>query len=235
MKKIKPNLPEKKVKRAYISYIISDEIEKSLEFQGVFGIKMNPSSRIKSELRYHPDILTLNTPDDIWYCEDGYDDGSGGQKKTELKLGDAYPKDCAFNMMFVKDTLICGKKAAVSFLEDKYQTIRVNQGYVKCSTVFVDESAYITSDDGIAKVLKNLGCDVLTVSNEGILLNGFSCGFIGGCAGKISKSELVFTGKLETHKNCAEIKSFCENHGVECISLGNSQLYDYGGILPIIE
>ncbi len=227
-------MPEIRVKKAHISYIISREIEKSLENQGVFGVKMNPSGGIESELRYHPDILTLNTPDNIWYCEDGYD-GFDGQKTIKLKLGNVYPADCAFNMMFVKDTLICGKKADVSFLEDKYKTIRVNQGYVKCSTVFVDGSAYITSDDGIAKVLKTLGCDVLKVSNEGILLNGFSCGFIGGCAGKISKNELVFTGKLETYKSCADIKSFCANHGVDCISLGNSQLYDYGGILPIIE
>ena len=234
MMKIKPNLPEYKVKKAYISYILPNEIVKRLENQGVFGIKLNPSERMKSELRYHPDILTLNSPDNTWYCEDGYK-SFAGQTMTKVMLGDAYPFDCTFNMMFVNDKVICGKKADIGFLEDKYEIVRVNQGYVKCSTVFVDESAYITSDYGIADKLKKLGCDVLTVSNEGILLNGFSCGFIGGCAGKISKNEIAFTGKLENHKNCADIKSFCANYGVDCISLGNDPLYDYGGILPIIE
>ncbi len=233
MSKIKPNLPENKIKNALVSTIMPNEMLKELEIQGVFGIKMPSSVNIANELRYHPDILALNTPDNKWYSEKSYKCDINTES-TEINLSGEYPYDCTFNVMFVNGTLICGKKTDVSYLKDEYEIIRVNQGYVKCSTVFVDDMAFITSDAGIAKALKESEYDILTVDNIGIELNGFSCGFIGGCAGKISKNEIVFTGDLNKYKYASAIKSFCANYGVYCISLSEKPLYDYGGILPLI-
>lgn len=233
MSKIKPNLPENKIKNALVSTIMPNEMLKELEIQGVFGLKIDPTPNIANELKYHPDILVLNTPDNRWYSERSYK-CTINTENTEIKLSGEYPYDCIFNAMFVNEKLICGKRTDVSYLKDKYEIIRVNQGYVKCSTIFVDAMAYITSDAGIAKVLKETGCDVFIADNQGIGLNGFSCGFIGGCAGKISKNEIVFTGDINKYKYASEIKSFCANYGVNCISLSDKPLYDYGGVLPII-
>ena len=111
--------------------------------------------------------------------------------------------------------------------------ITVNQGYAKCSTVVVAEDAFITSDSGICKALRARHLDVLQVSDDMIGLNGYDHGFIGGCAGKVSKTLLVFTGRIESHPEYAAIKNFCGNRGVDIYSLGNNFLYDLGGVLPI--
>ena len=54
-------------------------------------------------------------------------------------------------------------------------------------------------------------------------------------AAKIAEDTLAFTGNLNTFKYGDDIADFCANHKVDCFSLTNKPMYDYGGILPITE
>ena len=112
----------------------------------------------------------------------------------------------------------------------------MNQNYTKCCTILVNNDAFITCDKLIGLKLRNQGYDVLTLGdNNGIELKGYSHGLIGGCAAKISEDTLAFTGNLKEYKYGDDIIDFCANHNVDCFSLTNKPMYDYGGILPITE
>ena len=93
----------------------------------------------------------------------------------------------------------------------------------------------ITSDESIYRACKKNNIDVLKTVNEGIRLRGYDHGFIGGCCGLIARDILAFSGNIEAHKNYAEIKAFASDHGVSIASLGSFDLYDIGGILPLME
>ena len=188
-----PNLPEKSVRKAFVSALLPCGMQKELNALGVECVFPQPAKNIKSELRFHPDIVMCNVDEGVWYAE------------------------------ISADTAIFGGKSI----------IKVRQSYAKCSTIAITAEAFITSDAGIYKALKARGFDVLLVTNDRIELNGYGCGFIGGCTGKVGRTLLVFTGDIKKHAQYEDIKSFCRNYGVEIYSLGNNFLYDYGGILQI--
>ncbi len=242
----KPNIPEGRVKRAFISGILPQQIVSELNDFGIRTYKLGKTKNILSELAYHPDILINNYRLGRWVVEE-----EANYLPTELpgynmieeafeKLGDLYPYDCLFNSFRIGNTVFCGKRASYTItFNTQFENIElcyVAQGYAKCSTILVSEKACITCDPGIAKELRLRGIAVLKIpDNEGVNLNGFPSGLIGGCAALISKDILAFTGNLNTYKYGADIIDFCKDFGVDAFSLTNADMYDYGGILPISE
>ena len=233
---MRPNLPENNVKAAFVSQILPYDIRNELTKAGVQCIDVKAAEYITSELKYHPDIVMLNVEEGVWYTEKSNEQMFvfGELRRLSRDLGNKYPLDCLLNHVVAGNTVICGKSTDIRIFGKEKDIIKVNQAYAKCSTVIVNESAFITSDKSIYKALKTNGFDVLLTVNDRIGLNGYSCGFIGGCAGKIAKDTIVFTGNINKHKDAANIKSFCANHQTQIISLCDRPLYDYGGILPII-
>lgn len=239
MEFVSPNLPSGRVKKIFVSAIIDNEIQNSLIGLGCEPVFLKPSPNIRSQLRFHPDILTFNVLKGIWLFETGNENMFDfcTMVYIGISLDDKYPKDCMFNMVSAGATLITGKGG---YFDDKLfesfdKIIYVKQGYAKCSTIVVDENSFITGDESIYKALKDAKFNVLQVSNEGIYLNGFSNGFIGGCAGKLDKNILAFTGNMKEYTDYKNIKDFCSNLSVEIISLSNKPLYDYGGMLPVTQ
>jgi len=232
---LEPNLPEKAIKKAFVSCLLPKEMSDNLKSLGVEPIPLKPSKSLSTVLKTHPDIITFNAKPGLWLFEkenenlfDFCECHSRG-----VFLNDSYPDDCVFNMVSAGKALICGKRVW-AYWEGLF-IILVSQGYAKCSTIVVDKLSFITSDNSIFISLKSRGFNTLMVTNEGVLLGGYSNGFIGGCAGKISKDVLVFTGNIKAHKDYKNIKSFCGNVGVDIfsLSLSSDNLYDYGGILPV--
>lgn len=112
--------------------------------------------------------------------------------------------------------------------------INVSQGYTRCSLLPVNDNSFITSDPGIAKALKSMGADVLLVTCNTIKLQGYSYGFIGGCAGNLlidGTPTLVFNGDLSSHPDYEKITSFAEDHDYEIKYFPNYPLEDIGSIL----
>ena len=240
-----PNLPNSRVRRVFVSGLLPENLLNELRDMMIIPYRLGKSKNISDEIGYHPDLLVNNYHKGLWFCE--HDPKYlpkgipfGLFKESETELGDFYPLDCAFNNFRIRNALVCGKRS--DYLTQAYAEyedlviIYVPQHYIKCSTILVSKHAVITTDKEIGKAMRKNGFDVLTVHNTGeIKLHGYPCGFLGGCAGKISEDTLVFTGDLNKYKYADDIRDFCLDHKVYCLSLSNDPLYDYGGILPITE
>ncbi len=234
MRFCKPNLPVKSVKKAFVSQIISDEIRNNLNSLGVETIDAPECKSLNSELRFHPDIILNNPTEGIWFSA-GETNVNNLLTKGQSELNNKYPMDCIYNCFIIDSVLYGGKNIAPEISEYAERQVKIAQGYTKCSTVILNSESFITSDVSVYKALTNEGKNVLKVTNEGILLNGFSCGFIGGCTGVLGDKTLSITGNARFLTDYDSIVGFCANIGYKVISLSNEMPYDYGGILPICE
>lgn len=145
---------------------------------------------------------------------------------------DSYPFDIAYNAFWVGDYLFCLAAhtdpevlSAAGALCKK--VIDVRQGYAKCSCIPVGARGVITSDAGIACAAKSAGLDVLLTVNDGVRLDGYDSGFIGGASIWMGNS-LLFTGDLSDHRDFEDICRFCSERGTEVRYIEGMPLYDYG-------
>lgn len=154
--------------------------------------------------------------------------------KGDSEPCEPYPNDILYNAAVVGKFIFCrADKTDKILLETAekcgYRIVNVNQGYAGCSTLPVTESALITSDSGIYSAALKVGIDALSVSNDGVLLDGYPHGFIGGTGG-LFENKLVFCGDISAHRDFEKIKIFCEKHSVE-IYFTPEPLYDFGSLL----
>ena len=87
--------------------------------------------------------------------------------------------------------------------------------------------------EGVNKLAKSNGIDVLKINEGYITLKDMSYGFIGGATGLIAPDTLAVNGDIKTHKDCDNIISFCKNHRVDVLSLKKGEIEDIGSILAI--
>lgn len=223
------------------SKILTDDIVSELKALDIECLQYWENPLINNETKYHPDMMFYKLTNGSLLCSGNI--GLVHKLDTFVKIirsntnaKDGYPKDCAFNCFFAKNCLIYGLSAAEEIIEDAacagLELKSVKQGYAACSTVKVTDSAFISSDKGIVQALKATGNDALLVSNEGILLNGYNNGFIGGCA-LTTENYIAFTGDIKQHKDFNNIKSFAKNYNKNIISISNKVLYDYGGFITL--
>ncbi|MGL5439071.1 MAG: DUF6873 family GME fold protein [Filifactoraceae bacterium] len=156
----------------------------------------------------------------------------------ESKLAPNYPYDIAYNVAIVGNFAIGKIKHIDKILLDEikkadYTIVDVNQGYAKCSIAIVDEKSVLTSDRSIIKACNEILNVGVVENDEGIVLDNMY-GFIGGASFTLGK-RLIFFGDYKTHRDKNFIKKFCEERGVEPISIGNGRLKDYGGIVPLYK
>ena len=244
------NLPKNIVKAAIVDCKAGEEIAE-LNNLGISIIKTLEIPNFDKPISTHPDMqichiggtefFTFNNTA-VYYkkkikevgnnelCENFNNRYTYINKENKVE----YPFDCLLNSAISKQWVIAHKDTTIYDGLEK-NIIKTRQGYAKCSTCIIDDNAIITADLGIAKSAGNFGIDVCIVTNDSIRLQGYKNGFIGGSCGKISKDTIAFFGNIKTHPDADKIVSFCRNHGVECISLSNNTLYDYGSLLPILE
>lgn len=227
-----------------ISSLITKNILKELESLGVTYIKGGKAKNIQNETAYHPDMLFYPLLNGKILVENKYNDVNKLDtffkiKEAKRELNNLYPKDCIFNCFTAGKYLICGKSVAEEILYDAvtygYEPVYVKQGYASCSTVKLPNEAFICSDKGIHNALKTLGFDVLYVNNKEIVLNGYDCGFIGGCVLYVNEEIVAFSGNIKLHSNYNDIKAFCDNYGIRPYSLSRAYLYDYGGFITSVS
>lgn len=240
-----PYLPKTRVRKAFISQIMPDDLVSELEALGIQTFKLGKTDKISSELGYHPDILVNNFRKGLWLCENDpkYLPKNLPRslfRESESELGNLYPYDCLFNNFKIGNVLVCGKSADYLITAyakyDECRIVYVPQNYTKCCSIPINDHAVITCDKYIGRALRSNGFDVLTVADsDDIGLRGYSHGLIGGCSGLLSGDLLGFTGDLNKYKYGDDIRDFCANHGVDAFSLSSKPMYDYGGILPITE
>ena len=112
--------------------------------------------------------------------------------------------------------------------------IQVDQGYCRCNLLPLKDNHFITSDGGIFKVLKRCHLDVLQVTPEGILLEGFSHGFFGGCCG-IFEDKVFVNGSLDHFQDGEMVRNYLNKLGYKIVELIDGPLMDCGSIFFVIR
>lgn len=241
----KPNLPEKSVKFAVVDSRVEKSILHKLKTYGCDTILVPKDINLSKPINSHADIHILHLGKEVFltsknfnYCfneEVGKVCEEINNRRVPKNLYNEYPGDVLLNAAIVGNYIICNTKTVTKeLLSTEKEIIHTNQGYTKCSVAIVSENAIITDDSDIYKKCKDK-LDVCLVEKNYVKLNGYNYGFIGGSCGKISKNKLAFFGDINQHINADTIINFCYRHNVECVSLSNSPLYDYGSLIPIIE
>jgi len=130
--------------------------------------------------------------------------------------------------------LICNTKYVASEIleyseKNGYSICHVKQGYSACSTLVIDENTAVTSDMGIASAIEATGKKVICIDNDGIILPGYNCGFIGGASGKIGES-VCFFGDICTLRDGKVILEQLAEKKTRVIPILSGSVYDFGGI-----
>lgn len=160
---------------------------------------------------------------------------------ADIVQGKKYPNDSQLNAIMVGNHLIYSEKVSAdeviqfAVANREVELISVKQGYVNCSVCVVDCGSIITADRGIAEKCRKSGMDVLLIEPGYFELDGYDCGFIGGCAFKLSSGVLVFTGRIDMHPDRERIIDFLHSHAVEALYMTALPAFDIGGAIPILE
>lgn len=149
-------------------------------------------------------------------------------------LKSTYPDDVAYNVCnigkyVISRPLCTAIEISSEYLSLKKEFLNARQGYAKCSICVVNDNSAITADNGMYKLLKENNLNVLKIKEGYINLYNMK-GFIGGASGLINNT-LCFNGNLKTHPDYENIKSFCNNVGIDVYSLNNGPLTDIGTIM----
>ena len=252
---------EGKLKTCIVDGRIKDELEKSLLDRDIRVIKTPKCKDVYDAISYHPDIQFFNCGNGkiivapnlyesyieilnkFYSSEEGYEIEN---IKIDLIKGDKplskkYPDDIAYNVCIVGKYALHNfeytDKEVLKYLdENEFERINIKQGYSKCSICVVDDKSIITADKGIVDSIEKSGADIdyLLIEQGNIDLFDMNFGFIGGCTGILSDSEVGFLGKVENHPDFEKIKEFLNKYGKRYVSLSKEKLIDLGSIIPIV-
>lgn len=151
--------------------------------------------------------------------------------RGSLCVGAKYPYDIPYNACGMGDTVICrAAYTAPEVLKEYSRVIDTRQGYAKCSICVVSDTAAITADEGIYKLLIQNGFNALRIRAGDIRL-GKMAGFIGGASGLLRPGLVAFCGGLMSHPDGADIAAFCRENGADAVSLGKGELFDAGSLI----
>lgn len=195
-------------------------------------ITLPPDREIDSPVSTHPDMICTIIGERIFFPQSYAKENEATVKKIEElsglhavytsgERGKKYPLDVSLNTAVIKNALLCRKAScAAELLEYASQlgshVINTKQGYAGCSCIVCDDKV-VTSDVGIFEVLDKIGIEV-KLNREKIILDGYNCGFIGGCGG-------FFDGRVYLFGESEE-----DFFGCEKVSLAKGTLRDFGGI-----
>lgn len=190
----------------------------------------------------HPDIFMCQAPGKLIVAPNLPDPIMGKLRDIcpelitgEFPVGAGYPDTARYNAV-VTDRYIIHNFRHTDFsitraFED-HIPVHVDQGYCRCNLLWLKNDVFITSDEGICKVLKRYSEHILKVSPEGIVLEGFPHGFFGGCCG-VWEEKVFVCGSLDHYKDGELVRAFLEGSGYEIEELYDGPFVDVGGILTL--
>jgi len=152
-----------------------------------------------------------------------------GSRNVESK----YPSSARYNAVVTDNFLIHNLKITDStILENtkELNQIHINQAYTRCNLLPLKNNSFITSDKGIYKTLNEEKLNIIYVSPDEILLEGFSNGFFGGACG-VSKNKVFIIGSLKYLSDGNKVRDFLKNLNYEIIELYDGPLVDGGSLM----
>lgn len=214
-------------------------VKNALEALGVELLMLPAEERFARPVRSHADMLIHPLPDGTIACcgeaqaatlrAAGFDAFviSGG-------VGECYPEDVKLNSFALSEVLFCNERAVALEIRARYSKLRhVAQGYTRCSVLLVDDRSVITADKGIYKAVREEGFDALRIKAGDIRLDGYGCGFIGGCGGLVESGKLLLCGDISLHPDGGRMLDFCADRGVTVIRACEGALVDIGGLIAL--
>ncbi len=196
---------------------------------------------------YHP----VSTHPDIFMCRLGVWENPTIFPGNPERLSPKYPGNIIYNAVCTEKYFIHNLKytapellAAAEKWKGALTLVDVPQGYTRCCCLPVDDTSFITSDQGIAKALSSAGADILVIEKGHIDLPGFDYGFIGGCAGHIvvpsndvscdsGRPTILFNGDISSHPDYERITAFINERGIDIVYFKDYQLTDIGSIITV--
>ena len=248
-------------RKAYLSKFAGRALTEYLTSKGFDTV---PLTGIASDGRPSPVYEAVSTHADIHMCRLGLWKNPRIFMGNVSRLGRNYPGNIIYNAVctgkyFLHNLKYTDRelmKAAQEWHEESFpgktlHIISVPQGYTRCCCLPVDDSSFITSDEGIAKALEDTDAQVLLIQKGHIKLPGFNYGFIGGCAGHLTlgspekssssvgdmsamspvRRVIVFNGDLSAHPDFHRMMAFIEDNGGEAVYFHDFPLTDIGSIL----
>lgn len=217
--------------------------------EGFYPVPVPPFSRLSEPVSSHTDMLLFLADRTLISYADYAEENEEFFKlvRTLTKGRDInlrfisdvaskeYPLDARLNALSVGDILFLKTDTAAGALTEWAEssgrrTVHTKQGYPACTVLKLSGSAAITADRGMARIMEREGIRVTLIEDGGISLPPYSTGFIGGAAG-VYRDRVYFVGKIEEHPSYNIIKRAAEAEGLRLVSLGDTGLFDVGGIL----
>ena len=230
----------------FISHKAGPELSGFLRELGKTLIEIKETGCVYSEIADHPDIYVCLIDESLIASPEQYEHIASQIANVPdiprlipgtKPLGMKYPASAVYNAVqagrflihntgFTDDSIL--EAAGISGLK----LINVAQGYANCSIAVVDERSIITSDMGIASVMRknHPEIDVLTISPGHVRLEGFEYGFLGGTSGRID-DYVIFNGNLEEHPDFFKIREFIESRSLKLKYFREYPLTDIGSII----
>lgn len=228
----------------------ADKLAKPIEKFGINPIFAPNNPKVDPRLTGHADLSVFHAGGERIYLAP-YLRGSEFAKKlkalgadiiyADIAQSPIYPNDAQLNIAAIGSSLIFNPKSSYlpavnySTIEHGYQSISCKQGYAKCAALVVNERSLITQDPGIACTAIAAGLGVLQISPDGVALDGFFCGFIGGAGFKLNTGELAFTGTLDALPDKPRILAFLAERNITPVYLTDSPIFDIGSAIPLTE
>ncbi|MBQ1891005.1 MAG: hypothetical protein II164_01510 [Firmicutes bacterium] len=219
----------------YISGLAYEELTSELASEGFKIRVLSPSRAVSQGISMHPDIFM---------CKLGTAPKTPVFKGNEGLLGPEYPADVLYNAVVTEKFMICNTRTvspelvrAAEELFPDLMIIDVKQGYTKCNVIPVDDSHFITEDEGIARALMAAGAsdplsgpEVLLIRPGHVELPGYDRGFIGGCCGRIG-DDIWFNGDISAHPDYESIRKMITSCGLGIRYVPGKPLLDIGSII----
>ncbi|MFL0251687.1 DUF6873 family GME fold protein [Clostridium neuense] len=230
------------MKNVIVDYRIKEEEKISLLKMGYNVLTTPPCKTVYNSISGHPDIqlCMLDNSTAIVHKDMPYEFISTLEGlnlniiKSKNDIKDKYPYDIILNAVNLKNFFIHNLKYTDDNLYKKISykcLINVKQGYTKCSTAVISDTAIITNDSGISQAASKNGLDVLFLPKGDIDLTDFDYGFIGGTCGLLDHNTIAFYGNLKNYKYGDEVLSFIKKYNLTPLYLSDSKLVDRGSIL----
>lgn len=228
------------MRKLLVSSDMSKKCVDALKGMGYCVMAVPSFSVLSKPVMSHPDMLMHYVNGKLILSEDYYNsnkeffDGLGVLICTDdVKMKEEYPFDIAFDALGVGKVLYGKENFVSTVLKNEFERfVSVKQGYTRCSVLYHESGCAITSDEGIAKALIKDGIRVLRISEHGIALEGYNCGFIGGASG-VCDETVFFFGDVMTHPCGEMIMTFLKQNKIKAVSLSDEPLSDYGGFICI--
>ncbi len=151
---------------------------------------------------------------------------------SDICQSERYPWDINLCAALIGDKMLhCIKYTDVKILDLQLDYIDVKQGYSRCNCLPLDNSI-ITSDRGIVACAKSHGIETLLIEEDGIILEGYNRGFIGG-ASFVCGDTVYFTGDIYKHPSGKIISDFIIEHNYKICCLSEETLFDIGGAVVV--